>query len=134
MCLEIAGSTLRPSRVWEMFRIIVDERKKREIDPTMDLLRQCISELDRAVPRTAHSERLQDRTSFLRRIDAIYTDVRKLPVGNATRANESARRVSSDTFRQAEQVRGACKDYVMGQLLPRDENNASIGHGQWTCL
>src|ERR1017187_6530098 len=31
--------------VWEMFRIIIDQRKRREINPTIDLLRLCISEL-----------------------------------------------------------------------------------------
>src|SRR5690348_13333969 len=30
--------------VWEMFRIVLDERKKREIDPTLAVLRACISE------------------------------------------------------------------------------------------
>src|SRR4026207_835691 len=27
--------------VWEMFRIVLDERKRREIDPTVALLREC---------------------------------------------------------------------------------------------
>src|SRR5678815_1254824 len=27
--------------VWEMFRVVLDERKKREIDPTLALLREC---------------------------------------------------------------------------------------------
>src|SRR5580692_10590321 len=30
--------------VWEMFRIVLDERKRREIDPTMALLEECISD------------------------------------------------------------------------------------------
>ncbi len=69
--------------VWEMFRVIVDERKKREIDPTMDLLRQCIGELDKGSGTDeAHTrQRLQDLYVFFAAIDAIYTDFRKLPVG-----------------------------------------------------
>ena len=69
--------------VWEMFRIIVDERKKREIDPTMDLLRQCIAELDKgSSTENAHTrERLRELYEFFSAIDAIYSDVRKLPVG-----------------------------------------------------
>src|SRR5215203_7012249 len=27
--------------VWEMFRVVLDERKKREIDPTIDVLQAC---------------------------------------------------------------------------------------------
>src|ERR1043165_1528734 len=30
--------------VWEMFRIVADERKKREIDPTLNMLRTCIAQ------------------------------------------------------------------------------------------
>src|ERR1700758_2378223 len=30
--------------VWEMFRIIVEQRKKKEIDPTIELLRRSIAE------------------------------------------------------------------------------------------
>ena len=30
--------------VWEMFRTVLDERKKREIDPTLAMLRSCITE------------------------------------------------------------------------------------------
>src|SRR5512137_2225741 len=30
--------------VWEMFRVVLDERKKREIDPTDRLLQECIAE------------------------------------------------------------------------------------------
>src|SRR5437762_14063302 len=34
--------------VWEMFRVVMDERKKREFDPTMKLLRECIAEAEKA--------------------------------------------------------------------------------------
>ncbi|MEW6307309.1 MAG: MarR family transcriptional regulator, partial [Verrucomicrobiota bacterium] len=30
--------------VWELFRVVLDERKRREIDPTMAMLRECIEE------------------------------------------------------------------------------------------
>src|SRR5215208_5358351 len=30
--------------VWEMFRVILDERKKRETDPTLHMLRECVAE------------------------------------------------------------------------------------------
>src|SRR5512139_891487 len=33
--------------VWEMFRVVLDERKKREIDPTERLLHECIAEAER---------------------------------------------------------------------------------------
>src|SRR5438132_1412849 len=33
--------------VWEMFRVVLDERKRREIDPTLKLLRDCIAEAEK---------------------------------------------------------------------------------------
>src|SRR4026208_60705 len=30
--------------VWEMFRRVLDERKRREIDPTLAVLRECIAD------------------------------------------------------------------------------------------
>src|SRR5439155_24380666 len=33
--------------VWEMFRIVLDERKRREIDPTLAMLRECIREAEK---------------------------------------------------------------------------------------
>src|SRR5687767_731583 len=33
--------------VWELFQVIADQRKRREIDPTMALLRECV-EIGRA--------------------------------------------------------------------------------------
>jgi len=32
--------------VWEIFRVIVEERKKREIDPTLAVLRECAAEAE----------------------------------------------------------------------------------------
>src|SRR5881397_2599941 len=30
--------------VWEMFQIILEQRKRREVDPTLDLLRECVAQ------------------------------------------------------------------------------------------
>ena len=32
--------------VWEMFRLVIEQRKRREIDPTREMLRRCLAELD----------------------------------------------------------------------------------------
>src|SRR5215510_14042393 len=33
--------------VWEMFRLVLDERKRREIDPTMVILEECLADAAR---------------------------------------------------------------------------------------
>ena len=51
--------------VWETFRIVLDERKKREIDPTLAVLRECIAkaEEDSATGKYAE-QRLRDLVGF----------------------------------------------------------------------
>lgn len=90
--------------VWEMFRIIVEERKKREIDPTMDLLRLCITELDKSQADPHTRERLQDLYEFFAAIDGIYADLRKVPVRSLrslAKARGALRRLLSGTQKKA---------------------------------
>jgi len=67
--------------VWEMFRIIIDQRKKREIDPTIDLLRLCISELHGADADGVYAkQRLKEIYEFFSDVDALYRDIYQFPV------------------------------------------------------
>lgn len=66
--------------VWEMFRIILDQRKRREIDPTLEVLKSCISELGQGETDKYTRDRLRELYEFFSEVDALYTDVRGLPV------------------------------------------------------
>src|SRR3954470_12559689 len=47
--------------VWEMFRVVLDERKRREIDPTLAVLRDCIADAEKDRETSDYSEqRLRD--------------------------------------------------------------------------
>ena len=61
--------------VWEMFQTVLDERKRREIDPTMVVLRECI-ELGGTAQVT---KRLEGMLAFFEAISAWYRQIRKLP-------------------------------------------------------
>jgi DNA-binding transcriptional regulator GbsR (MarR family) len=51
--------------VWEMFRIIINERKKREADPTLQMLRECVSDARKPGQADAYErERLADMLNF----------------------------------------------------------------------
>src|SRR5215471_16594921 len=68
--------------VWEMFRIVLDERKKREIDPTMHMLRECIAEAANNPEKDPHSEqRLRDLADFFETTTAWYDQIRSWPNG-----------------------------------------------------
>src|SRR5262245_39134049 len=42
--------------VWEMFRVVLDERKRREIDPTLAMLRECITEAEKDADTDDYTE------------------------------------------------------------------------------
>jgi DNA-binding transcriptional regulator GbsR (MarR family) len=68
--------------VWEMFRIIVEERKRREIDPTLHLLQECLDELKRGDSEdTDLRERISAMLEFLNTTAALYEEVRRMPPG-----------------------------------------------------
>src|ERR671928_1041943 len=47
--------------VWELFRQVLDERKRREGDPTLSILRDCVIEAEKAGPGEKYAkERLTD--------------------------------------------------------------------------
>jgi DNA-binding transcriptional regulator GbsR (MarR family) len=51
--------------VFAMFRVIARERKKREIDPTIRVLRDCIAEVGKAKSAEYTRDRLSDLLGFL---------------------------------------------------------------------
>ena len=65
--------------VWEIFRVIMEERKRREIDPTLSVLRECTieggddKELDAAT-----LERMQVVLDFLEMLSATFEDYQHL--------------------------------------------------------
>ena len=65
--------------VWRMFQTVLSERKKREIDPTLALLRECVAEADKS-PADAHTRaRLRELLGFFESITSWYEQVRGLP-------------------------------------------------------
>ena len=69
--------------VWEMFRIIVEERKRREIDPTLEMLRGCLADLEKAGAAEAYTrERVKEMLEFMESIIAMYQEVGGLPSGS----------------------------------------------------
>ena len=67
--------------VWELFRTIVDQRKRREIDPTLDTLRKALEELDGARSGDRYTrERLQELLEFFETMTELYDELRHLPI------------------------------------------------------
>ena len=68
--------------VWEMARVICDERKRREIDPTLAMLRECVEELDKMKPgEPALRQRALDMLTFVEALTSLYEEMHRLPTG-----------------------------------------------------
>jgi len=66
--------------VFAMFRVITYERKKREIDPTLQLLQRCITEAGKAKSADRYTrERLTDLLQFFELAETAYLQLEKLP-------------------------------------------------------
>lgn len=65
---------------WDMLTLIVEGRKKREIDPTLEMLAACVAEAD--ADRTTPPEvkaRLREMQGFMTGLDRWYVQVRQIP-------------------------------------------------------
>ncbi len=72
--------------VWEMFRVVMDERKKREFDPTERLLRECIAEAEADQKTDKYTrQRLRELAGFFQTTSACYGQVSQWPAGALTR-------------------------------------------------
>lgn len=78
--------------VWETFQKIIDARKRREVDPTLEVLQACIAQLDGGDSRDKYvRQHLLDLLDFFATMVSLYEEVRRLP---------------SDRLRQIVRLRG----------------------------
>jgi len=68
--------------VWEIFRTVSEERKRREIDPTLRVLGECVQELKPNAQSDAYTrERLESMLEFLTIMTGLFDEVLHMPVG-----------------------------------------------------
>lgn len=66
--------------VWDLFRQVLDERKRREIDPTVTLLKDCVAQAERAGSSEKYSrQKLAELLEFFEQTTAWYEQIRRLP-------------------------------------------------------
>ncbi|PIV31245.1 MAG: MarR family transcriptional regulator, partial [Zetaproteobacteria bacterium CG02_land_8_20_14_3_00_50_9] len=51
--------------VWELFRIVVSERKEREFDPTIHVLKECLNSKDLSLENAAAQQRIRDTLGLM---------------------------------------------------------------------
>ena len=65
---------------WEVIRVIIEGRKRREIDPTLAALRECVAQMknDKDTP-DAVRERIVTQLEFLETMTRWYDSVKRMP-------------------------------------------------------
>ncbi len=80
--------------VWEMFKIILSERKRRELDPTLALLRSSVAEIEESPIDKRVKERVLEIADFFESIDGAYEKLHKMPTGAIKRLVKLGDRVT----------------------------------------
>lgn len=69
--------------VWQLFEILLDERKRREMDPTLKTLRETQALLNDGAKAEAHTkERVKEMLEFFELMDGWFGEVRRLPLAS----------------------------------------------------
>ena len=83
--------------VWELYRVVMDERKRREIDPTLTMLRDCLMDSEKNGPEDKYArEKLGELLSFFETVTSWYEQMKKLPTSSLlklTRLGEKIRKL-----------------------------------------
>ncbi len=73
-----------PEDVWEIFRTLADERRRREVEPTLTVLRECLLE-PATTPQNQHvSNRLQAMYDLISLSNDWFLDIQKLSAEDLT--------------------------------------------------
>ncbi len=66
--------------LWDMFMVIIEERKRREIDPTLTMLRNCVLEgdADKETPQEI-KQRIRDVMEFIETLTTWQEQMRTVP-------------------------------------------------------
>jgi DNA-binding transcriptional regulator GbsR (MarR family) len=65
--------------VWAMFKLVLAERKRREVDPTLQILKECIGDMEKENKTSdTQKQRLKDMLEFFETGTACFEDIHRL--------------------------------------------------------
>lgn len=67
-----------PSDVWEIFRVLAEERRRREVEPTLSMLRMALLEQPGSEAERHAQERMRQMHELIDRLMTWFDDVQKL--------------------------------------------------------
>ncbi|MBT8078962.1 MAG: MarR family transcriptional regulator [Gammaproteobacteria bacterium] len=81
--------------VWELFRVIIQQRKERELNPTLSMLRQCAEEVA-AEQQTDEvtKTRIRNMLQFVETTSDWYEQIREVPTSTLTKLMKLGRGIT----------------------------------------
>lgn len=81
--------------VWELFRVIIEQRKKRELNPTLTMLRGCAEEVDNETETDpVTKERIRNMLAFVESTSQWYEEISAVPTGTLTKLMAMGKRIT----------------------------------------
>ncbi len=81
--------------VWDLFRVIIEQRKQRELNPTLSMLRICAEEVEQEKGTNAVTkERIHNMLNFVETTSSWYDDIRDIPTSTLTKIMKLGKRIT----------------------------------------
>lgn len=81
--------------VWELFRVIIEQRKQRELNPTLAMLRDCAADIEKenkTDPVT--KERVRNMLKFVESTSDWYEQINDIPTSTLTKLMKLGRKIT----------------------------------------
>lgn len=81
--------------VWELFRVIIEQRKQRELNPTLTMLRSCAEEIDKETDTDpVTKERIRNMLGFVEATSNWYEEISAVPTDTLTKLMALGKRIT----------------------------------------
>ena len=67
-----------PADVWEIFRVLAEERRRREVEPTLSMLRTALLETPKTDAERHAQARMREMHDLIEQLTDWFAEVRKL--------------------------------------------------------
>jgi DNA-binding transcriptional regulator GbsR (MarR family) len=82
--------------VWDLFRVIIEQRKQRELNPTLTMLKSCAAEVDgEAETDPVTKQRIRNMLEFVESTSDWYEEISDVPTGTLTKLMKLGKRITT---------------------------------------
>jgi DNA-binding transcriptional regulator GbsR (MarR family) len=84
-----------PSDVWELFRVIIEQRKQRELNPTLSMLRTCAVNVSQEKETDeVTKERIRNMLQFVETTNDWYEQIQEIPTSTLQKIMKLGARIT----------------------------------------